>query len=245
MTSILRKRLRITVSNKKNTYRVKVKSRKRNKKAGQYAVVVSILALLVFVAIIVIVNAGTREAVREKADRMLPQLNIKEQLLDVNEYSRPGIALNKVKGIVVHYTANQGTDAEANRNYFNHLPAINEKKQQKTYASSHFVIGLNGQIIQCIPLNEIAYASNERNSDTISIECCHKTKSGKFTDETYQSLVRLTTYLCMKYNLEADDVIRHYDVTGKNCPKYFVEHKAAWAKFLKEVTTEINRLKNL
>ncbi len=209
-------------------------------KKRTYAVVAGILALLVFVAIIICVNARKREAVREKADQMLPKLNIEEQLLDKNEYSRPGIALKRVRGVVIHYTANRGTDAEANRNYFNNLPAINQKKEQKTYASSHFVIGLKGQIIQCIPLNEIAYTSNDRNTDTISIECCHKTKSGKFTGATYQSLVELTTYLCMKYNLEVNDVIRHYDVTGKNCPKYFVEHKAAWAKFLSDVAGELN-----
>ena len=34
-----------------------------------------------------------------------------------------------------------------------------------------------------------------------------------------------------RYNLPTDDVIRHYDVNGKNCPKYFVEHEDAWLAF--------------
>lgn len=109
-----------------------------------------------------------------KADQMLEELNLSVNLLDINKYSRPGTKLRKVKGVVVHYTANPGTDAMANRNYFNNLPKINAKKGTNTYASSHFVIGIDGTIVQCIPTEEIAYASNDRNSDTISIECCHK-----------------------------------------------------------------------
>ena len=116
----------------------------------------------------------------------LPKLSIEMKLLDVNPYSRPGIALKKVKGVVVHYTANPGTNALDNRNYFNSLSKANKgkTKAQSTYASSHFIVGLQGQIVQCVPLNEIAYASNNRNADTISIECCHPDQSGKFTEAT-------------------------------------------------------------
>ena len=98
------------------------------------------------------------------------------------------------------------------------------KRQHITHASSHFVIGLEGEIVQCIPCDEIAYASNDRNSDTIAIECCIPDDTGKFNDQTYQSLVQLVTWLMGRYDLGVEDVIRHYDVTGKNCPKYFVEH---------------------
>ncbi|MCI8389916.1 MAG: N-acetylmuramoyl-L-alanine amidase [Roseburia sp.] len=147
-------------------------------------------------------------------------------LLDYNEYSRPGTALQEVKGIVVHYTANPETTAKNNRDFFQGL-----KDSGETYASSHFIIGLEGEIIQCIPCNEIAYTSNERNIDTVSIECCIPDDTGKFADSTYQSLVRLVTWLMGRYNLTTDDVIRHYDVNGKNCPKYFVEHEDAWLAF--------------
>ena len=98
-----------------------------------------------------------------------------------------------------------------NRNYFNGL-----KDSKKTKASAHFVVGLEGEIVQCIPCNEIAYASNERNSDTISIECCHPDATGKFNQETKDTLVHLTAWLIGRYGLTTDDVIRHYDVTGKN-----------------------------
>lgn len=156
------------------------------------------------------------------ADR--PELDV--QLLPINKYSRSGKALETVKGIVVHYTANPGTTARQNRDYFAGLAETGE-----TSASSHFVVGLSGEIVQCIPCNEIAYASNNRNKDTISIECCIEDETGKFNDDTYQSLVKLVTWLMGRYDLNVDDVIRHYDVTGKNCPKYFVENPKAWEQF--------------
>lgn len=45
-------------------------------------------------------------------------------------------------------------------------------------------------------------------------------------------------WLCETFRLKPDDVIRHYDVTGKNCPRYFVEHEDAWAAFLNDLTKE-------
>jgi N-acetylmuramoyl-L-alanine amidase CwlA len=166
------------------------------------------------------------ETVRVIEERPLMEVN----LLTVNEYSRPGIALNQVNAIVIHYTANPGSSAIQNRNYFEGL-----KDSHTTKASSHFIIGTSGEIIQCIPTSEISYASNDRNSDSISIECCHLDSSGVFTEETYRSAVELTAWLCGKFSLTAKDVIRHYDITGKNCPKYYVEHEDKWQEFLKDV----------
>lgn len=158
---------------------------------------------------------------------------IQAQLLDPNPYSRPQTALDKVTGVVVHYVGNPGTSAKANRDYFNGLA-----QSGKTYASSHFVVDLDGTIIQCIPLNEISYARNTRNKDTISIEVCHPDTTGKFTDKSYKALVSLVKWLCSKYDLNSDDVIRHYDVTGKLCPLYYVEHNDAWLNFKKDVFKE-------
>ncbi len=151
-------------------------------------------------------------------------------LLTPNPYSRPQTALEEVKGVVIHYTANPGTTAAQNRGYFESL-----KDTQKTKASSHFVVGLEGEIVQCIPSTEMSYASNDRNVDTLSIECCHKDETGQFTQETYDTLVELTAWLCGKFNLPVDSVIRHYDVTGKECPIYYVKNEDAWERFKKDV----------
>lgn len=153
-------------------------------------------------------------------------LSIQHQFLTVNPYSRSGDKLGRIKGVVIHYTANPGSTAQNNRDYFENL-----KDKHTTSVSSHFIIGLQGEVIQCIPLNEIAYASNNRNSDTVSIECCHPDISGKFNDKTYKSLQTLVKSLMDTYHLNSNDIIRHYDVTGKNCPKYFVEHEDKWTQF--------------
>lgn len=167
-----------------------------------------------------------------KVDASEPEISV--QLLDVNDYSRPGTEVDSVAGIVIHYTANPGSTAQQNRDYFNSL-----QDGHGASVSSHFIVGLDGEIVQCIPTQEVAYASNERNHDTVSIECCHPDATGKFNQETYISMVRLTAFLCAKYNLDAEAVIRHYDVTEKNCPKYFVENEDAWKLFKADVNAAL------
>lgn len=164
-----------------------------------------------------------------------PELDV--QLLTENEYSRPGIALEQVNAIVIHYTANPGSSAQANRDYFENL-----QYTQTTKASSHFIVGLEGEIIQCVPTAEIAYASNDRNGDTVAIETCHPDETGQYRSATYDSLVHLTAWLCKKFDLTSEQVIRHYDVTGKICPKYFVEDEGAWEQFKVDVENKIEDL---
>lgn len=156
--------------------------------------------------------------------------DIVEDFLPVNEFSRPGDPLEHIDGVVIHYTANPGTSAKQNRDYFAGLAISGE-----TSASSHFVIGLDGEIIQCIPLDEISYASNDRNHDTVSIECCIADDSGKFNEATYQSVIKLTAWLMGEYRLTSKSVIRHYDITGKMCPKYYVEHEDEWIQLKKDI----------
>lgn len=162
------------------------------------------------------------------------------QLIAKNEYSRPGKKLSAVNGIVVHYVANPGTSAAANRSYFAGLA-----ETKTTYASSNFIIGLEGEVLQCVPADEVAYASNNRNSDTLSIECCHPDETGVFAYPTYRSLVKLCADLCVGFELDPlTDIIRHYDVTGKMCPKYFVEHEDEWVLFLSDVAQAVQVAKS-
>ena len=191
------------------------------------------LLILAVVTLVLAVRSFTSHGSKYvDVDASEPDIDV--QLLDVNPYSRPGIESDGITGIVIHYTANPGSTAQDNRDYFNGL-----QYSQETSASSNFVVGLDGEIIQCVPTWEVAYASNDRNYDTVSIEVCHPDESGKFTDKTYRSLVQLTAWLCVKFDLTADDVIRHYDVTGKNCPKYFVENEEVWAAFKENVSLAI------
>ena len=172
----------------------------------------------------------------QKSDVSVPMPVVKQDLLPLNPYSRPGTALTEVNGIVIHYTANPGTTAKQNRNYFAGLA-----ESHTTSASSHYVIGLEGEILQCIPCEEIAYASKERNVDTIAIECCIENDSGRFNSQTYDALVQLTAWLVCRYDLDSDAVLRHYDVTGKNCPKYYVENESSWRLFKTDVWEYIKK----
>ena len=161
------------------------------------------------------------------AASLFPDLPICEEFLTVNKYSRPGLALSSTpQYIVIHYTANPGSTARQNRNYFENL-----KDTGETFASAQFVIGLEGEIIQCVPCNEMAYCSNSLNDVCISIEMCHPDDTGNFNDATYNNCVYLVAKLMNYYDMDMDQLIRHYDVTGKNCPKYFVEHEDRWEVF--------------
>ena len=102
-----------------------------------------------------------------------------------------------------------------------------------------FVVGLDGEVIQCIPIDEVAYANAPRNDDTLSIEVCHADDTGKFNDASYESVVKLTAWLCKQLKLKSSDVVRHYDINGKQCPKYYVEDKEAWKQLREDVKEQM------
>ena len=139
-------------------------------------------------------------------------MEIKEMLLTHN---RPKTKRSKTTAIAVHYVGNAGSSAVGNRNYF---------QTTNTSVSSHYIIGLEGEIIRCIPEDEVSWCTNQANSYTISIECCHPFSDGIFNDKTYKSLVELCADICKRWNLNPlnGGIIRHYDVTRKVCPKGFV-----------------------
>ena len=142
-------------------------------------------------------------------------MEIKEMLLTHN---RPKTKRSKTTAIAVHWVGNPNTSAEANRNYF---------QNAERSVSSNYIVGLKGEVIRCIPDDEISWCTNQANGYTVSIETCHPDNTGIFNDDTYKSLVELTAMLCNKYNLNPlkNGVIRHFDVTGKVCPKCFVAKK--------------------
>lgn len=164
-------------------------------------------------------------------------MNIIKALLTPNSYSRCQQKLQEVTTIVVHWVGNPNTSAKANRNYFESL------KDKKIFASSHYIIGLEGEILQCIPENEIAYHATSANSYSIGIENCHPDWEGKFNSKTYGSLVELCADICKRYGLNpTKDIIRHYDVSKKVCPKYYVNHPEAWESFKKDVKIKLDSM---
>lgn len=184
---------------------------------------------------------------------MLP---ITQKLLD--NYNRPRKNLKKLKAIIIHWTANtnRGANAKANRNYFNTKPYIKDRIGNKIYASAHYVVD-DENIIQCLPDNEVGFHVGARwskfkpaalklmgnpaagtdspNNYTIGIEMCVNS-DGDFS-KTRQHTIDLVRYLLTKHQLGIDAVLRHYDITGKDCPKMLL-NEDIWAAFKHEITAE-------
>lgn len=173
-------------------------------------------------------------------------VQIKENLSDVKNY---GGKRSKVEYIVIHYTGNDGDSDENNGKYF---------KNNVVKASAHYFVD-DDSITRSVPEDHIAYSvggSKYKNSaqtgggkyygictnaNSISIELCDCVKDGKVkaTDKTINNALELTLYLMKQYNISVSNVIRHFDVTGKPCPAYWVDD-GVWEKEFKSKLTTNN-----
>lgn len=172
---------------------------------------------------------------------------IYEKLLPINKYSRPGRNLAKVLGVVIHYVGVNFQRAEQTVSYFDWL----KKGEHQTFASAHYVIDLDGDGIRCVPDNEVAYhcgakvykdgiqdkLGNYPNYTTIGIEMCHTNKG--FTEETIETTAKLTAQILIEHDLDINNLYRHYDITGKICPKFFVNNESLWEEFKNKVQSFI------
>jgi N-acetylmuramoyl-L-alanine amidase len=152
----------------------------------------------------------------------------------------------------------------ANRNYFESLAGqpqeTAEQKQNARYASAHFIVGLEDEVIQCLLENEMGYhvgaasymplavkrLSSYPNNCTLGIELCHPAELdaagkkitnsalwvGEFLPRTLDTASELIKELLERYSLGSEDIYRHYDITGKDCPRYFVTNEEKWINFL-------------
>lgn len=150
---------------------------------------------------------------------------------------------DKIKYIVIHYVGATGSALD-NVKYYG---------SANVGASAHYYVGHaseNGAIYQSVAPENCAwhcgsetgkYYSACRNDSAIGIEmCCHKADNGTwyFDDITVEKTIELTKWLMSEYNISIDNVIRHYDVTHKNCPAPFVENVGAWQDFKERIGEE-------
>ncbi len=168
---------------------------------------------------------------------------VTESLIN-NRNNRPFTRLVKLKGIIIHWTSNtnKGADAQAHFNYF---------QDHDVQASAHYMVD-DKKIIQIIPDDEVAYHVGSRyykpigesimegalspNYFLIGIEMC--VNSDSIWENTYKNTVDLTRYLLQKHNLNSNQIWRHWDITGKDCPKMMCESEdEAWYRFLNIVNT--------
>ncbi|AMR10831.1 N-acetylmuramoyl-L-alanine amidase [Bacillus licheniformis] len=167
-------------------------------------------------------------------------VKVVKNFVKVNQYTRPGLKLSGVKGIVMHWTATPGATALNERNYFNGT-CIADKR----YASAHYFVDRN-EAQYIIPENEMAYHAHDQNrcfvsflkpnanQTSISVEMCVE-KNGTIHDETVQNAAELVADLCKRFKLSTDKIVRHYDVTNKSCPAPWVSDSSKLAAFRKKV----------
>ena len=173
-----------------------------------------------------------------------------------NSFSRPGRKLTQLRGIVMHYTGDPGASDVSIRGYFDRLSMQDPlDKVPDRYASAHCVVDLDGSVIEMIPTNEMAYHCGADkympgiesklgilpNMSTLGIEMCHPDETGRFLQDTLSAAILLTAVLCFRFGIEPrTQIFRHYDVTGKLCPKAWVETPKDFDDFKKRVELAMN-----
>jgi N-acetylmuramoyl-L-alanine amidase len=185
----------------------------------------------------------------QKQPIMLP---ITRQLL-TSRRNRPALenaeesSLRQLKGVVAHWTANEnkGANAVRNRDYFN---------TTDRFASAHYIVD-DAQIVQCVPDCELAWHVGSKNYKPdgeriregsfspnyflIGFEMCVNS-DGNWA-KTYQNSVELAAHLLVKFDLKTTDLYRHFDITGKDCPKMMIE-SAKWTAFKTAISKEILKI---
>ncbi|MFZ5827503.1 MAG: N-acetylmuramoyl-L-alanine amidase [Bacillota bacterium] len=174
---------------------------------------------------------------------------ITEAYLDPTSQNRPGPCTPNgcwqgVQGIIVHRTASPTMDAQAIRQYFNDAP-------DGRYASSQFVLD-NAEILQLMPIGEVAYHTSGKNFTHLGIETCEHNWGSPEWAETYRKLVWLVGYLMRMFDLPIEAVTGHYAWDKVNRP-YDPTHAGwqqgdsqatglfSWNQFISDVQDEVRR----
>lgn len=143
-------------------------------------------------------------------------------------------ATSKIKYIVWHYTANDGDTDESNAKFF---------KTPNRKASAHYFVD-DDSITISVPDTYVAWSVGGSrysdykttggaslykictNNNSINIELCDTIKNGKHdvSEATVANAIELTKTLMYKYKIPISNVVRHFDVTGKKCPAYYVDN---------------------
>lgn len=164
-------------------------------------------------------------------------LIIKTNLANRSNYGKAR-DLKDILYLVVHYTGNDGDTDENNGTYF---------ARKVTYTSAHYFVD-DDSATQTVPDKHIAWHCGSptgvykhakcRNENSIGVEICDDVRNGTIhpSAPTIANALELVQMLMDKYNIPKSNVIRHYDVTGKSCPAYWVDD----AKWKKEFWDKLN-----
>lgn len=178
---------------------------------------------------------------------------IKKDLAHRNNYGSAR-DVSVIKYLVIHYTGNDGDTDEANANYFNAYRGV----------SAHYFVD-DDSVTQSVPDEHEAWAVGGAkypschqtgggkfynkcvNRNSISVELCDTKRDGKygFTEKTLANAAELCRMLIEKYNIKPENIIRHFDVNGKNCPAPFVSDVKAWEAFKERIVNEVKYYEKL
>lgn len=161
-------------------------------------------------------------------------MKIIDKIISKNRYNRIGLA-STPKRICVHYTGQAGTGADRLALYYANVAAGMFPDKPNSWTSTQYIVGLNGEVVRIVPDNEISYAASGHNDGTLHIEVCYKQNNGEFEQASKTALRELVQELMAKYKIPADKVLRHYDLTGKRCPAYYVD-EIRWAALHEYIT---------
>ena len=145
-----------------------------------------------------------------------------------------------IRYLVYHYTGNDADRAESNARYY---------RDNVVGASAHYFVD-DEHIYRSVEDTGTAWAVGGKkwadcrqtgggtlygvctNSNSLSIEMCDTRRDGAImaTEATLERAAELGRALVEKYGIPMERVVRHFDVTGKHCPAYFMD-AAAWEKF--------------
>lgn len=155
------------------------------------------------------------------------EITYKHLPLRVNNPKTPLVSMD---GFILHYVANPKSTALQNANYFAN---VNEK------ISVQYIVD-DIVAVEIIPPNCKAYGTSkgEYNARYIQIEMCHPDTTGKISAKTLDNVVWLCQTLIKKYNMKNPKIIRHYDVTGKKCPLWYVNNPKEWEALVKRITAK-------
>lgn len=154
----------------------------------------------------------------------------------------------QVKYLCYHYTGNEGDKAVNNAKYY---------QNTVVQASAHYFVD-DGEIYQSVEDLQIAWSVGGKkwadcpqtgggrlygvatNGNSISIEMCGTARNGQrmASEATLQRAAELGRELMEKYHIPIERVVRHFDVTGKHCPAYFMD-QSTWELFKQRLANHI------
>lgn len=179
-----------------------------------------------------------------------------EDIIVKNKFSRPAYKLLGVRGFVIHWTADPNATDENEVKFFDGADGGGER-----YASAHIFVDRDSATLD-IPLDEVAYHANDKhckikklqatadyykggdaNLTTIGVEMCVE-KDGTIHKDTINRAEDVMVELCKMFKLDPiNDIYRHYDITGKNCPAPWVKDTQKFIDFKNDIKAKLNASK--